>query len=258
VGVVQVDVLGGVAEHVGGTMKDFVAMMNARAKSLGCVNTNFVNPHGLHEEGHYVCAYDMALIAAEAIKNESFNRYFSTNRYDMSPTNIRSEMRQFWNANYFINGYEQCEGLIMSKTGWTQEARHTLVTAAKRGDTTLVAVVMYSTGKGDKFDDTLALFDYGFNGYTTVQVTDDYIKSSMPAKLECAEGEIAVQQEDCMTGAVYVTAPVGTQEKDITVSVGEAQVEVMSATNDCCRAVSSTMLFPEIFLQWSMGRYNRS
>ena len=46
----------GVAEHVGGTMKDFVEMMNAKAKSLGCVNTNFVNPHGLHEEGHYVCA----------------------------------------------------------------------------------------------------------------------------------------------------------------------------------------------------------
>lgn len=214
-----------IAENLAGSNEAFAQLMTQKAHDLGAVNTNFTNPHGLPDDNHYTTAYDMALIAAEAIKNESFNRYFSTNRYDMSPTNIRSEMRQFWNANYFINGYEQCEGLIMSKTGWTQEARHTLVTAAKRGETTLVAVVMYSTGKGDKFDDTLALFDYGFNGYTTVQVTDDYIKSSMPAKLECAEGEIAVQQEDCMTGAVYVTAPVGTQEKDITVSVGTAQVD---------------------------------
>lgn len=214
-----------IAENLAGSTQAFAQLMTQKAHDLGAVNTNFVNPHGLPDPNHYTTAYDMALIAAEAIKNENFNRYFSTNRYDMSTTNIRSEIRQFWNANYFINGYEHCEGLVMSKTGWTEEARHTLVTAATRGDTTLVAVVMYSTAKGDKFDDTLALFDYGFNGYTTLQVTSDYLQSQMPAKLECDDGQISAQQDSFMTQTQLVTVPVGVAQKDIAVKVSAAEVD---------------------------------
>ena len=84
---------------------------------------------------------------------------------------------------------------------------------------------MYSTGKGDKFDDTLALFDYGFNGYATLQVSADYIQGQMPAKLVCDEGEIAAVKENFMAGTMAVTVPVGTAEKDITVKVDTAQVD---------------------------------
>ena len=61
-----------VAEHVGGTIENFVAMMNEKAKELGCQNTHFASPHGLHDENHYTCCYDMALIARAAYQNETF------------------------------------------------------------------------------------------------------------------------------------------------------------------------------------------
>ena len=80
-----------VAEHVGGTIENFVAMMNEKAKELGCQNTHFANPHGLHDENHYTCCYDMALIARAAYQNETFRIIVGTARYTIPPTNKRAD-----------------------------------------------------------------------------------------------------------------------------------------------------------------------
>ena len=170
--------------------------MTQRAREVGAKNTNFTNPHGLPEDDHYTTAYDMALITREAIKNEKFAKYFSTNRYDMPPTNVRDVMRQFWNANYFINGYENVDGLIMSKTGWTEEAKHTLVTAAERNGVTLIAVVMFSSKQGDKYDDTMALLDYCFDNFTTAVVTKADMAKDFPNHLTLADASTAKVSED--------------------------------------------------------------
>lgn len=214
-----------IAEHIGGTTEEFAKLMTQKAYSLGAVNTNFTNPHGLPEDTHYTTAYDMALITAAAIKTEGFNSYFSTNRYDMPTTNMRDVVRQFWNANYYINGYEECEGLLMSKTGWTEEAQHTLVTAAKRGDMTLIAVVMSSTHKGDKFDDTTALLDYGFENYTTIEVDGDTVKNGIPLTLAASNGtNVTVETKDILAGSITATVPVGKTAQDITVKTGSAML----------------------------------
>lgn len=76
-----------VAEHVGGTMENFVDMMNAKAKELGCQNTHFANPNGLQDENHYTCAADMALIAQAAYENETFRIITGTKIYTIPPTN---------------------------------------------------------------------------------------------------------------------------------------------------------------------------
>lgn len=162
-----------VAEHVGGTMENFVQMMNDRAQSLGCKNTNFVNPHGLHNDNHYTSAYDMALITREAMKNETFRKIFATRTYQIPPTNIQSETRYLRNHHRFIlkqqYRYDDCIG---GKTGYTSVSKYTLVSVAKRGDLELICVVMKDDSNEHQYTDTQKLFNYGFDNFSIYTVAD--------------------------------------------------------------------------------------
>ena len=210
------DVANVFAEHIAGSNEAFGEMMTQKARELGAYDTNFTNPHGLPEDDHYTTAYDMALITAAAMKLEGFNTYFNTNRYDMGTTNIRSESRQFWNANNFINGYDRVEGLLMSKTGWTEEAKHTLVTAAERDGVTLIAVVMSSEHKQEKFDDTMALFDYGFGKYYNLEITNDIIKGKINPTVTFYDGNTAaISAEKYLSENFTVTIPKNLTEHDL-------------------------------------------
>ena len=123
-----------IAEYVGGSMDNFVKMMNDKAKELGCVNTHFVNPHGLHNKKHYTCAHDMALIAQAAFQIPLFRKITKTVEYKIPKTKYMKEDR--WLVNHqkmlYEDGeftYKNCEG---GKTGFTDEAWNTLVTYAKK------------------------------------------------------------------------------------------------------------------------------
>ena len=157
------DLANGLAEHVGGSMGNFAEMMTDRAKELGCINTNFTNAHGLHDEKHYTCAYDMALIAMNTYeKQENFRKICGTLTYECPPTNKQKEKRVWGNKNRLINPYEQlyypeCLG---GKTGYTNQAGGTLVTYAKINDRELVCVIMKSTNSASAFADTTALYNY--------------------------------------------------------------------------------------------------
>lgn len=162
-----------VAEHVAGSMEAFAKMMTERAKSLGCQNTNFVNPHGLHDSNHYTSAYDMALITREAMKNETFRKIFDTRTYTIPPTNIQSEQRPLRNHHRFVLEqdyfYEDCIG---GKTGFTSMAKYTLVSVAKRGDLELICVVMRDDSNEHQYTDTQKLFDYGFENFSIYTIAD--------------------------------------------------------------------------------------
>ena len=173
----------GIAEFIGGSIESFVGMMNKAAIEAGAENTNFTNVHGLPEDNHYTTAYDMAKIASSALKLPKFIEIFGAERYDIPPTNKQLETRMLWNRNKFLNGGISYEGILMSKTGWTSDAQHTLVTAAKRGDTTLVVVVMKSANTSDKWKDTTALFDYGFNMFTPVKISKERLEKFAPTKI---------------------------------------------------------------------------
>ncbi len=159
----------GVAEHIGGSKEGFAKMMNDKAKELGCKNTNFVNPNGLHDDNHYTSAYDMALIAQEVLKYDKFKEIISTLKYEIPPTNKQPETRYLYAQHQMIKPpsiyvYDGCEG---GKTGFTNQALNTLVTYAKRGNTELIAVVLKDTG-ANTYVDTTTLFDYGFENYETL------------------------------------------------------------------------------------------
>lgn len=160
------EVANGLAEHVGGSMAGFAIMMTERARQLGCVNTNFVNANGLHDPNHYTCAYDMALIMKEIIKNPTFLEICAAHRYIIEPTNLQPERRYLAQKHkMMIDSEWKYEGTVCGKTGFTPEAMNTLVTYAKRGDMELIGVSMNSNWK--HYEDTIRLFDYGFDNFTT-------------------------------------------------------------------------------------------
>lgn len=165
-----------VAEHVAGSIEAFAELMNAKARELGCVNTNFTNPHGLHDSEHYTCSYDMALIAEAAYQNEMFRTIISTKARMIPPTNKHAEETPLQNHNKLLHRYQKgnyvypyCTG---GKTGYTDVARSTLVTYAEKDGMTLVCVVM-NTDNVSEWTDSIALFNYGFDNFHLVNVSEN-------------------------------------------------------------------------------------
>lgn len=153
------------AVRVAGSVSNFTAMMNKRAAELGCENTHFVNANGLPDPNHYTTAHDLARILAAAVANEDFCKISGAAQYTIPATNKTAAPRNLTNTNALIaEGDSHYEGVIAGKTGHTEAARNTLVTAARRDNMTLICVVMRSEGK-ERFIDTTALFDYGFDQF---------------------------------------------------------------------------------------------
>lgn len=167
-----------VAEHVGGTVENFVAMMNAKAKELGCTNTHFANPHGLQDENHYTTAHDMALIAQAAYQNETFRIIIGTKMYTIPPTNKHAEETVLRNHHDMLCTYHNANRKYLypycvgGKTGYTATANSTLVTYAEKDGMTLICVVM-DTQSPNQFIDTVNLFDYAFDNFQVLNVAEN-------------------------------------------------------------------------------------
>jgi len=168
------------AEAVSGSVSEFAKLMNERAVQLGAKNTNFVNPHGLPDEEHVTTAYDMAQITRFAITNEKFVDVFSTIIYEISPTNKKDEVRTISTGFSMLKRSDPnyYEGIIGGKTGYTVPAGYTGVAVAKRGDITLIAVVLGSTSGSNRFSDLAGLLDYGFDNFTKTPITTTTVKLS--------------------------------------------------------------------------------
>lgn len=152
-----------IAEHVGGNVKDFARLMNLKALSLGAVNTHFTNPHGLPDEDHYTCAYDLALITRYALKNPVFAQVVSTRNKLLKDLDGEAG-RALSNTNQLLWKYFWADGV---KTGTTSAAGQCLVSSATKGNRQLVAVVLKS---GSRWNDSIKLLEYGFNQFEYSQV----------------------------------------------------------------------------------------
>lgn len=165
------EVANAVAEHIGGSIDGFVEMMNDRAKELGCTDSHFMNCNGLHDENHYTSAYDLALIAAEYFSNDTLSRIANTGRYHFEPTATQPDDFYLKNKHSLINGEIPYEGIKGGKTGYTSDARQTLVTCCEQNGMRLICVVLMEESP-DQFNDTVTLFDYGFSNFQSVRVID--------------------------------------------------------------------------------------
>ncbi|MBS4536238.1 D-alanyl-D-alanine carboxypeptidase [Clostridium sp. D2Q-14] len=157
-----------IACHIAGSVDNFSALMNKRAKEIGALNTNFTNPHGLHSDNHYTTAYDLALISQEALKNEVFREISKSADY-MAERDLNSH---FYNKNKTLWEYDGGDGV---KIGYTQTSGRCLVSSATRNDMQLIAVVL---NDNNWFEDCYNLFDHGFDNYKRIQILrkDNYIK----------------------------------------------------------------------------------
>lgn len=150
------------AQYVGGTVPQFMKMVNEYLKEIGCKNTHFANPHGLYHPDHRTTAYDMAVMAREAMKDPMFRKIVSTVRYKLPKTNKREPTTIVQGNALLRRGKHFYDKAIGIKTGYNSQAKNTLVAAAMQGDRTLIAVVMKDETRSDAFRDVVKLFEAAF------------------------------------------------------------------------------------------------
>ena len=172
------EVANGVAEHIAGSPEAFAELMNEKAAELGCKNTHFVNAHGLYDDNHYTTAYDLAIIAQAFFRNEQLSKIGNTASYHFKPTSTQPDDFIVRNKHKLITGEIEYEGIEGGKTGYTDEARQTLVTCAEQKGMKLICVVMKEESP-DQFYDTITLLDYGFTNFSVENVAANETKYSI-------------------------------------------------------------------------------
>ncbi len=165
-----------IAERIGGSIDNFVEMMNEKVAELNLTNTHFSNATGLHDDNHYTCALDLSTMAAYLINIGGDTLFETTSLYD---SYIREDSdSKFWlvNTNKLLNSYEGCDGL---KTGYTKEAGYCIVSTAKRNGLRLIAVVLKENDPKTRNNEVSQLLDYGFSLYESITLfkKDDIIET---------------------------------------------------------------------------------
>ena len=164
-----------IGKYVSGSVDDFVKLMNEKAVEIGALNTNFVNPNGLHNDEHVSTAYDMALIGKYAMEKEIFRSIAIKPTYVIGPTNKKTESRTLRSTNLFMLGNEninyegktvpiKMDGVLGGKTGYTPQAQNCLITVTERDNRRLLTVVLKSNGK-EVYADTHKLINYGLDNF---------------------------------------------------------------------------------------------
>lgn len=172
------DAANSAALYLAGSQEAFGDMMNARAGEIGMKDTHFVTPSGLDDEEHYSTAYDMAILAREALENPEFARIAGSASLQVEFLEPAQKVT-YSNHNKLLRIYEGCVGV---KTGFTKKAGRCLVSAARREGTTLIAVTLNAP---DDWNDHMALLDYGFQTVKTLSLDGGEI----PGSLAVAGGE---------------------------------------------------------------------
>lgn len=228
------------AEHAGGSIESFAAMMNTKAKELGAENSNFVNANGLHDDNHYVTASDMAIIAKHAMQNETFKKIVSTKTYTIPKNAIYTDGdREYKNSNLLLFPdpvppntktyyYEYATGI---KTGNTSKAGNTLVASAKKDNMELICILLKvpSTDNSNRYTEAKKLFTYGFNNFSLNQLPNNIpaIKDIPSAK---KNAELTVEIENGGYILVSSGVDVSTLQYKITQKAG-LQAPIQAGSN---------------------------
>ena len=183
------------AYHVSGSIEGFANLMNQKVSELGLTNTHFTNPSGMHDENHYTTAYDLAIIMKYCMKNSTFRNLSglkyctipATNKYEERVFNTTNELLIYDNRNVSSNYYYKYA--IAGKTGYTTQAKNSLVSVSNKDNLELICVVLsvglYPNNLSAKFIDTKLLFDYGYNNYTVKKLRE---KNAIATQVEVKNG----------------------------------------------------------------------
>ncbi len=213
------------AIHISGSVEKFVEMMNKRAKELGALNTNFVNPHGLTNPDHVTTAYDLAMMAKHAMTFDTFREIVSTTMLNLDATEQTPENRIYRNTNKFLwakggantmvyNGqyadfkYDIIDGI---KTGYTGEAKYCLISTGTKNDYRVISVILGAENECILYRDSRSLIDYGHDNFKLVQLSS---KDSPQLSIDVKNGKDA--DVDLLTKTdKFVVLPVNRDINDI-------------------------------------------
>lgn len=221
--------------HVSGSVDKFVELMNNRAKELGANNTHFANPTGLTDDNHYTTAYDMMLIARAASQNEKIMSVAGEVKYTLHKNSVRKEDLEMATSHRMMDKdtAQYYQGVIFGKTGYTNAARATLVTVAKKDDRNLIVVTLGHENRFKQYNDTKILLDYGFGSFYRFVISKDDLKGMVKLKKsEYADiqndfvivlptdvkRENLTQSVDVVNGEIFITLKGG--ENDVTQKIG--------------------------------------
>jgi D-alanyl-D-alanine carboxypeptidase (penicillin-binding protein 5/6) len=211
-----------IAEHLAGTTEQFAEKLNAfLAEKTGVTETHFTNAHGLHDPNHYTTAADMAKIAQYAMRNPVFREIVATKRLPWDGREWKSELI---NHNKMLWRYEGATGI---KNGFTDQARHTLVVSAKRGQTEFIAVTMKANSSALAYKDVTALLDYGFAHFETKQV------ATAGQAFTTATAAVSERREEFSTPTdLYMTVPLGSVPQSEVTPEGKLRVQAGSVIQE--------------------------
>ncbi len=178
-----------IAEYAAGSVPAFADLMNEAATAAGATSSHFVNPHGLPAKNHYTTPLDLARITRVAMQNPEFAKIVATRSFELPGSHTQ---RLFYNHSKLLWRYDGATGV---KTGYTDEAGHTLVASAQRGDRRLIAVVM-DDEKAATWADATKLLDYGF---------------SLPAPTDIVQAEQSIAELPVTGGGPKTVAVVAAQ-----------------------------------------------
>jgi D-alanyl-D-alanine carboxypeptidase (penicillin-binding protein 5/6) len=219
-----------IADYLGnGSIDAFVAQMNARLKEIGCRDTNFTNPHGLHDDNHYTTANDMAKIIQHILSSSYADKFMSvctTKAYVLGPSNVRKKNMTVYSTNgmhlssskYY---YSYTQGV---KTGSTTEAGKCLVAAARDGDKVMISVIMGAGPITDadgnerfgQFDESKRLLEYGLLNFRRVTLTQpDEVVANVAVTLSEDGTEVGVKPR----GSVSLMLPNMFSQNDVQTQV---------------------------------------
>ncbi len=236
-----------VAYVLGDSPEDFAKLMNERAAVIGMTQTNFVTASGLDSEEHYSTAYDMALLAREAMRNPEFRSICNARnkklRYGNPPY-----LRTLTNHNRLLNIYEYAVGI---KTGYTKKSGRCLVSAAEKDGVLLIAVTLNAP---DDWNDHIKMYDYGFSRISSAEIDSNEIDVSLPVvggkstavKLKFAEipravlpeSGAAVQREVYLKAFEYAPVSTGDVLGEAVYRVGDKEIcraAIVAAESVMCR-----------------------
>lgn len=159
------------AEHVGGSIDSFVAMMNTKVNELGLSNSHFINAYGKHDDNHYTTAHDLAYIMKYCLKNETFRKIAgqascaipATNKYGTRTYNSTNELLIPGSSYYY-------KYLTAGKTGYTSQAKECLVSSSYQNDLELICVTL---GSNNRFSDTRKIYEYGYSNYSLKNIVNE-------------------------------------------------------------------------------------
>jgi len=198
------------------TIEEFAELMNSTAKRIGAVNSNFKNPHGLHDDDHYTTAYDLALITAQAFKNKDFCEIVSTKSAVLSGVD---EKRYIQNKNKILWQYEGGNGV---KTGYTKMSGRCLVASAMREGMQVISVVL---NHGAMWEDSKSYMDYSFATYKMAPMYEELTES---VKVKNGKSDFTVVKAE--TPPCYPIKKDGSEKFEVKFSLQTLNAPIMSGT----------------------------